>query len=330
MKTSFHDDARAWLAAELAEIDADVPAPDDPFKLACLYFNAALRTIFPARRTVHTSAVLRAKLASPTVDPTIVTAVREIVRRSQAGENLRPFQSTTVADARFQDQLLNDWGIQHLHVGALHEPRKVRRARMAKAGRRGHFIGGRNELLFAYVERADLYLIDLLDHGAFAEKGLLETMHREWPGVISRHVGRGLQGAPLIDGRREDVPAAKRKALRGKLNFMTTMDDGTVYLSPGGGFSATGMNMKVVMAADIFHASVERLEAWAHENEESLRSEIEKPGRIAGELNLRLSFDDESRAMLTEPTYRIGFRTDLRLRTTGHLVSVVSDVPLVA
>ncbi|MDO9215917.1 MAG: hypothetical protein Q7U14_01515 [Lacisediminimonas sp.] len=84
------------------------------------------------------------------------------------------------------------------------------------------------------------------------------------------------------------------------------------------------------MAADIFHASVERLEAWAHENEESLRSEIEKPGRIAGELNLRLSFDDENRAMLTEPTYRIGFRTDLRLRTTGHLVSVVSDVPLVA
>lgn len=330
MKTAFHDDARAWLAGELTELSTGVPVPDDAFKLACLYFNTARRTIFPARRTVHASAALKAKLASPTVDLTILNAVRAIVLRSEAGESLRPFQSTTVDNIHFHDQLLNEWGIHHLHVGALHESRKERRARAAKGGRRGHFVGGRNELLFAYVQPADLYLIDLLDHGAFADKALLETMHREWPEVIQRYIGRALQGAPLIDGRREDVPAAKRKALRGKLNFITTMDDGTVYLSPGGGFMASAISANAVTAADIFHASIERLEGWAHEREEVLRAELVKRGRIVGELSLRLDFDDENRAILKAPDHDTAFRTDLRLRVSGHLVGVVNGVPLVS
>jgi hypothetical protein len=326
MKTSFRDDARAWLAEELAKRSAHVPASADAFKLACLFFNVLRRTILPAFRAVHMSSVLKAKLEAPTVDAAILTTVREIVRRSEAGKSLRPFQSTRVADIHQHDLLLNDWGIHHLHVGPMHGSRSLRRARSRKEPRRGFFTGRRNELLFAYAQSADLYLIDLLDHDAFADKSLVETMHREWPETLRRHVARGIRGAPLIDGRREDVPAATRKALRKRLNFLTTMDDGTVYFAPGGGSSTATISSEVVTAADRFLNGIDDVERWTHERDETFRAEIERAGLLAGELNLRLEINDEGRVILREHAYNAVFRTDLRLRTSGALVSDVEGV----
>jgi hypothetical protein len=41
-----------------------------------------------------------------------------------AGDNLRPYQNTRLAKADFDDGLLNDFGIQHFHLGTAPHPAK--------------------------------------------------------------------------------------------------------------------------------------------------------------------------------------------------------------
>lgn len=322
MKTSFHNDARAWLAAELAKVSSDVPSSADTSRLACLFFNVIARTIPAARRTVHTSRVLAAKLADPQTEASIVDAVREIARRSEAGASLRPFQSTRLTEPGGRDLLLYDWGIHHLHVGPLHEPRSLRRARSRKEPRRGYFTGRRDELLFAFVDGANLYLIDVLDHHAFEDRSLIEIVHREWPEVLRPYLAPGAKPASRrVVPEEERMTPAQLRSMRSMFVLATTMDDGSVYVTPGGGTSMGGLSANAMAASCRFLTSVRTLEKNVHEREEFLRGVIERAGYVVGELDVKLEFDDASFVKLRERSSGVVIGTDLQVRASGHIAS---------
>ena len=86
------------------------------------------------------------------------------------------------------------------------------------------------------ITDTDVVMIQTLPHNdkhLWVDRQLLQIMHDNWPEQIAK--GR-------VDGvSQENHPAEESAALRGlNVNFLTTMDDGTIYLAPGGGMMASG------------------------------------------------------------------------------------------
>jgi hypothetical protein len=311
MRTDFQADARAWMFAQLRAIGHIEPESAQTDHLARLYFNLLWRTIQPAPRSVRMSETLRRKLAGSSESVRI--AVRAIADRSARGESLRLFQSKGVAEATRHDDLFNDWRIHHLHVGPLHEPRTLRRARSRTEPRKGYFIGRSDELLFVCVDDDALYMIDLLKHGSWADRVLFDTMYREWPHIVERHFARGIVGYDVTNKQR----AAARK---NGLNLLTTVGE-RAYFPPGGGSSTSRMSIRVVTAADYFLDGVTQIEARVREAESTLRHHIERAGFVVGELDLEFGLDTENggRVVLRERNTNVRFGTEFRLTTSGHL-----------
>ena len=82
---------------------------DDAFNFLTKYIGVLERLIRPGVRRVHTSESVMARLGSAT--QAVCNAFEEISRRTQTGDDLRPFLSKAVRNANYNDDLLNDWGI---------------------------------------------------------------------------------------------------------------------------------------------------------------------------------------------------------------------------
>ncbi len=82
-----------------------------------------------------------------------------------AGADLLPHQSTRLETADFNDGMLNDFGIQHFHLGIGQHPTK-------------HGFMARTEpVLFALVRDDDFYSLGCYAHGAWSETILLDLIH---------------------------------------------------------------------------------------------------------------------------------------------------------
>jgi hypothetical protein len=112
-----------------------------------------------------------------------------IAAESEAGVDLTHYLSSGLMRAA-TDAQFNDWGMTHLHL----------------AGRQaGHQFSGRsNELLFVVVRPDTLYLIDIGTHDSFSDHSLFETVHRNWPQLLSwghlEGVGRVPRDVEFGDG----------------------------------------------------------------------------------------------------------------------------------
>ncbi|WP_437937587.1 hypothetical protein [Sorangium sp. So ce341] len=113
-------------------------------------------------------------------------------------------------------------------------------------------------------------------------------MHEHWPESLA-----GLRIA--LDPSTEPVDEAHIVASRRKhFNLAVQMADGTVYVPPGGGVSASNIPMYAVVDAD-------RHAAWVVHQEALLRAELPrfldeikaKRGRIPSRLKLKLVLDTE-------------------------------------
>jgi hypothetical protein len=133
------------------------------------------------------------------------------------GGDLKPYLSRDILKKGRpdrNDRLLNAWGMQHLHFST----------------------AGSDQLLFCMITDTDVFMIQTLPHNdkhLWVNRQLLQIMHDNWPEQIAKGRVNGLS--------QENHPADKSATLRGlNANFLTTMDDGTIYLAPGGGMMASG------------------------------------------------------------------------------------------
>ena len=69
--------------------------------------------------------------------------------------------------------MLNDFGIQHFHLGTKEHPRIP------------SFVARTDPLLFAMVQENDLYCIGYYKHGEWSKATLLDVVHENWPDTIS-------------------------------------------------------------------------------------------------------------------------------------------------
>ena len=226
LRHDFTESIRAELILSGYSQDAVNRMSMDDRDLIRAYLNINRRWVTPNPRRIH-----RAKgFLCPQQHSVALANIEGAIRN---GDDLTPYLSTHIVELKHNDPMLNDWGIHHLHLGK----------KMATSGKNRGFIQRTDPLLYCCFAESDAYFIDILDHGAFDSRNLVEAMHKNWPHVIEGFRTPGTKGDLLTD---EQVRELRRK----RINHVVRMDDGTSYLPIGGGMMLSGDNMADVMKTE--------------------------------------------------------------------------------
>jgi hypothetical protein len=278
---SFSNDLRELLAAKLVSDGYEVAPTEDLDAVLVKFLNVQHRRIPPRRRGVVWSKELRTK--GPTLTADQRAALARIEAASMAGADMNPYLSRRlVRSAAFNDMLLNDWSIQHMHLGdGLNAEGLVR---------------GTKELLFVIAKADTLYYVNVLDHAAFSDDQLFTIAETNWPHLF-QHVA--LKSAL---GLEREVSSAERAELRAAgINVFTVGSSGTVFAPAGGGSVTTGTSISVRRAAMHLLDEMRRREKDCHEHSEPIAKKVaEKTGKALTELHLKLEMADDGKIRIVE------------------------------
>lgn len=263
LRTDFHTDVANEIRNRLAPLGVVVPATATSAEALRMSFSYQHRR----PRIQPWKVELAPGLAGKTLPQPIREGLEQLIAKAKNGEDLVPHMSKRIGDPEYNDGLFNDWRIYHFHLGKTLEANS-------------NFITRTNELAFVIQKGDTLYVLDVLPHaGSFTDFDLLQTAHRHFPQTISDYQVQGLKLTP------ETLALSRDESLRPKLrrfglNVGHQMDDGTVYMSPGGGFSVGGGSADVSRRTMLFQAWIDRVEDHVAEIEPQLRKHIAAQGKI--------------------------------------------------
>ncbi|MDQ0189258.1 hypothetical protein JI721_11995 [Alicyclobacillus cycloheptanicus] len=227
------------------------------------FFNVWRRLVLPIPRTVVFSREF-------TCPPELQNGLDAVIQKIEQGIDIKPHLSTNILKPDYNDALLNDWGIHHLHLGT-----EIDAAGFAK--RTG-------PVLFVRFDTTHAYLIDVMGHGSWARQDLVRILHRNWPESISRYrmASTLALAQPLSD---DDF----RRLRHGNVQSFVEVEPGVVYAPIGGGYSTSGMSFEVVSMSDRYFMRVRQLEAQLRQNIPSFVSACRQVG-IEPSQNLSFRF----------------------------------------
>lgn len=214
------------------------------------YVNLHHRLIRPTPRRVHVAPGL-------VCPPEHQAGLRLVAAKIEAGEDVRAHLSKKLQQPRANDDLFNDWGITHLHLGT----------QIQGDG----FATRTGPLLFVRFTAHDAYLIAVQQHGAWANIDFLHTLKRVWPDSIDDHRLRGVRGlrSGVVPPTAEEIAKLRRAGIS-----VLHEIDGAVYAPPGGGYSTAGTSLRVVTEADRMADQLHCFEQDVREAEGTIRSAI--------------------------------------------------------
>lgn len=258
------------------------PSTDNQ-KVSFQFFNMRKRLVEPRPRRVHEAK----GIVCPPDLQDAYTAIKEKIER---GEELRPHLSRGLTNLDFDDMLVNDWAIYHLHLSTTLEG--------------DGFVKRTGPVLFARFDADDAYLITIERHGKSApnvwtNQNMLKTLRDNWPNVIERYVVKGVVG--LSHSATDDELRQARKA-----GLQTLIQVGGVVLHPmGGGYSTAGIAIEVVMTSDRHMEAVAAWEKNLVANKKPFFEELEKNGvTLQRPAKLALDFDADGNV------YAVGTKAD--------------------
>ena len=282
MEMDFVTDVRVMFAADLQAANYPLPATTgDRYRDAhCIlvdHWNARVRRIEARPRAVHWSRELRAREA--TIAPAIRAGLTMAVTELESGASLQPRLSRSLNNREFNDLMLHDFGLHHLHLGTTLD--------------RTRLITRTGDLLVVLVRPDDVYLVDVRAHGCWAQQDLIEIIHRNWPIVL----------APFrlnIEPSDSPVTSEQRANLRQRrMNAAVEMPDGVVYAGIGGGFVRSRANLDAVRWADITLRMAQEIEKAMNGIEAQLAAELTRTtGAVPEPVRLRLAELGEERAAI--------------------------------
>lgn len=237
-------------------------------QLLLAYFNAEKRRPEPRQRIV--------KLADTFNCPSNLSDGWDRLQNLiKSGADITGNLSKCVTDLSYKDSMLNEWGIYHFHLGS---------------EKKGEFVSRTGPLLFALVTDNEFLAINIYPHGAWTDISIVETIHRNWPDVISKYKILGNMLA-------YEISEKDRQTLRNKkINSFVTVDDGTIYGSIGGGVVYTGDNIHSIRKIDKQIKHLKSLEQHLQLKLEVLKDKLIQYG-YAGESEV------EAKLIITENEY---------------------------
>ncbi len=206
----------------------------------------------------------------------------QLQRKITDWEDLRPHLSKGHARLSTLDGLLNEWNVHHLHLGT------------AASSRDSSLIERSGPVLFARITGDDFYAINVYTHGDWEQTSVLESLHRNWPDTIKSYRIRGIQGEPLTDEQR-------RNLRKGNMQTATTTEDGTVYMSIGGGVASSGTSAEAVRLTDMLWSDAEQLQISVQEQLEKFLPALQSGG-YAGQAKIKAIL-----VAITPEAFQVGF-----------------------
>ncbi|WP_145930779.1 hypothetical protein [Acidihalobacter prosperus] len=218
---------------------ADVPYEKIPFA----YLNWLRRSVSPKPRRILKSM----EFECPNE---LVSGLAEIERIIISGDALQPHMSKFLNKASFNDKLLNDWGIYHLHLGF---------------GENKH---GKS-LLYARFDESNAYFIKIVPrHRLWVDKDTIQILHNNWPSTIQRYRIEGVASDGLGHADAQHAFIRKHNA-----NAFIYLDDGAVYMGPGGGLFCSGDSSRTWKIHDYILIQFEEFDKWVErEKGKTIRS----------------------------------------------------------
>ncbi len=205
---------------------------EDTRSLLIIYANWAERIISAVPRIIYEAeALISNPLSSdPRYKPGLDAIRQKIVRGDDLTGHLskritkgyRPSQTDQMNLSRRPDLdlMLSDWGVHHLHISDNIES--------------DGFVERTGPLLLAVFHRNTAYLIDIVDHGKWTKRSILEIIVREWPDAGIVYEMKGALG--LSQSYDDDEHKQLRNAAINVLHEI----DGKVWMTPGGMTTAGG------------------------------------------------------------------------------------------
>lgn len=252
MEIDFYSDWIAHLKTELTAFGYDTMQMQTPEAVAHTFLNLTKRLVRPIPRSV-----LRAQNFS--CPPDLVTGLTEVERKISAGEDLSPHLSKLLRNPTFNDPLLNDWGIHHVHLGTTLDS--------------DGFVNRTGPVLFARFDGTNAYLIDVLPHSSWSLQRLVKELHDNWPASINRYrLNRVIGLSTTVSDK--DVAVLRK----GNVNTMVDLGGGIVYAPIGGGYSTSGLSTDVVMQSDWCARRIHQMQQAVVQNIKAIEREATAKG----------------------------------------------------
>ena len=222
----------------------------DEKDLPIVYFNAQQRRIDQRPRKIEMSDDFQCPVE-------LQEGWNKIQRQIYNGDDITPHLSKFVKDSDKKDEMLNDFGVHHFHLGT---------------ELKGDFIKRTKPLLFALVTNECLHAIKIYEHGQWTNSEIVEVIHRNWPDVIKKHIING-------DHHKSNITDSERMILRGNnCNAFLTVSDGTTYAPIGGGVMGSGHNIQSIIEMDKQHVFLETLQNSLESQLVNIRPDLKKQG----------------------------------------------------
>ena len=270
IQMDFYADLVELLRKRLKRVGYHLPKDVDPGRLPLIYFNVLARQIDPQPRTILAAP----DFPWPAENEPLRDGLTALLRKIENGGGLMPHLSDTINKPAYNDMLFNDWGIQHLHLGRT-------------VGNNG-FVERTGKLLYMYITDTICHLITIADHKHFSCRKMVETVHATWPHLISRYRLNctGVEYSPTD----EEI----KKLRKAGVSYPIQVADGAVYMSPGGGFTSTGVSDTAVMSANFYQRHIRALEDYVRGNIDTLAGQAADIGRPFGnELHFKLALEGD-------------------------------------
>jgi hypothetical protein len=255
-----------WNVNEVNRLDAgDVPM---------YYFDSFHRRIAPRPRVIKMADNFHCEPS----EEAGWNALRDKVKR---GDDLNSHLSKGHASLHNNDGLLAEWGVHHFHLGIGPDPKNP------------SFTKRSGPLAYALVDDQAFCAVNIYAHGDWEEVSIIESIHRNWPDMISQYRVKGVTGGAWSKTQRRAIRKANG-------NIFQSISDGTVYGAIGGGIAASGLKARSVKAADMRRAEIKYLEVNFGIQLKELIPTFEQCG-YAGEDEI------EGQLKITESGYQVFF-----------------------
>jgi hypothetical protein len=232
----YADFYRDWHAIADRRLRGLGYAPDpgwDVGTITRVYTNALWRQV-PARpRAVRVAKGVH-------VPAECAQGFNQTLNQVRLGKSLLPRLSRSLKKVDFDDLLLNDWGIHHLHLGTEVES--------------DGFVRRTRNVAFVMFTDVAAHVIAVLPHGpdnptVWTRKQLLNTVHAEWPELLAPYK---LSDVIAVD--RDFTDEEHLSFRKAGLTVLVRATDGTVYAPPGDGYASAGNSVRAMQQAhNIFY-----------------------------------------------------------------------------
>lgn len=270
----FHVDFRRIVEMVLTRNDIAVD-PDESYNDAVYRFYANARRRVDAR---HYRILEAEGLACPA---DLLAGYDQLKFELEHGVDVTDRLSRKTSKAKYEDGMLNDWGITHFHLGLRGAPRNDL---------------GTKIVLFALVRDDVVHCIGFFDHGSWYDREVLEIAQRNWPHLLEHaRIKAVALSSNYTDSERAQLRAA------GILVFSSV--NGNVYAPIGGGYTSARTSMTAHKQADRAILSVAAYEKHVRDNVSAILKDFEAAGcAVSNPPTFHFGFHADGRAIATEPT----------------------------